>query len=175
MKPQTIVNFSNICDDALNLFSEANHDISTLRNLEKTKTYIEDEIYIKTAQKCSDVIYSCISSKDQNVANIYHFDVVAFLQNIGVIFGDLRYAKKSHVKKIRKIENMILFNYATNPIQMFLCIVRSLESTGCIDVNTQNGNITRHDFNSDHHISQNHLQRYRDSISQEMRRKKNNI
>lgn len=141
---EPIVNFNWICDDALELFSNAFNKVILLAQEEKWGTHIEEEVYFKIERECGSAILSCVGEADQKNANIYEFDVEAFLRKIGVISGELRFAKNSHRKKIKTFINHVRFtNIWRNPIDMLLLIVEAFDETKCFNVNRNNGTITR--------------------------------
>ena len=141
---ETLVNFSSICNDALELFSNAFNKVVLLAQEEKWGTNIEEEVYFKAESECGSAILSCLGEEDQRSANIYDFDIEAFLSKIGVISGELQFAKKSHRKKVRCfIDHIKLTKIWRNPIDMLLLIIEAFDETKCFNINRNNGTITR--------------------------------
>ncbi len=125
------VDFNNISNDALKLLSDANKSIRDLAEYERTKPGIAKDYYYEVNEKCMNIIYSMIDEKDKLTGDIYSFDEISFLRNIGIIDGESHKLKKSSKEKVKQFcANM---RYSTrDAITKILVIKMALLKTGCI-------------------------------------------
>lgn len=131
------INFNNISNDAIELFSNAYHKIVLLATSEKYDDFIPDQVYMDVEQYCSNVIFSCIQD------DIYDFDEIQFLRNIGIIYGDLKLAKKSHIRKVYNFQTDLRSFITTNSIDRLLLILDCLEKYESIIMIQEIGEVKR--------------------------------
>ena len=141
------VNFSNICDAALEYFNDAYVAVFLLAENERKQGNNMAIVNYKAEaeKKCKNAIYSCMSIKDREKHGIDDYDVIDMLTNIGVIHGDFNKAKKSAQEKVRSFRAMIE-QYRWNlkgPIEHFLLLLQAFEETGCVTVNRDIGTVGR--------------------------------
>ena len=136
------INFSNICDDALRLLSEANRAIKELAECERTKPETVKNMYYEVNSKCLNTIYSMLSEDDKRKGDIQCFDQISFLQNIGVIHGNHYKLKKSGRKKLENFQRDMSYQ-GRDAIAKILVIKRALLNTGCIVENEDTGALSR--------------------------------
>lgn len=147
------VNFSNICDSALQYINEAFKAVFILaENERKPGNNMAVANYRANAETiCKNVIYSCMSEKDRKRHGIDDYDVIALLTNIGVISGDFYRAKKNSQAKVRSFRAMIESSRRNIkcPIEHFLLLLQAFEKTGCITVNRVIGTVDRTKFQNE--------------------------
>ncbi len=143
-----IVNFNNLCDAALDYFTEAYKAVILLAENERLQNNDACIKYYKAEaeSKCKNAIYSCMSEKDREKHGIADYDVVELLMNTGVISGGDGYNIKKKAKEKVELFRRQIERYRggiNNPIDHFLLLLQTFEATGCITVNRDIGSVKR--------------------------------
>lgn len=130
------LNFANInhealtivsnCQLAINVLAEAERELKNMREALKSNGETKEEIKEHTAKErrdvttakerattmCTSFITRYVSTEDFIAGEMYHFDMVSFLQNIGVLSDGEETAKT--VKKVTAITSLVIDRYKTS-------------------------------------------------------------
>jgi ribose 5-phosphate isomerase RpiB len=130
------LNFANInhealtilsnCQLAINVLAEAERELKNMREALKSNGETKEEIKEHTAEErrnvasakerantmCTSFITRYVSTEDFCAGEMYHFDMVAFLQNIGVLSDGEDTAKTA--KKVKNITSLVIDRYKTS-------------------------------------------------------------
>ena len=100
------------------LVSQGITDKKVLNSMLQRERNARTEARNKAESYSSAIISRYMDTSDFVSGDTFHFDVIPFLRNIGVLSGELDDLKKSQVKKVETLRNAVLDRIINSPARM---------------------------------------------------------